>query len=99
MAEEKQCDSCDILRSLLDDERIANEKLIKQVIELSDSKKTLPPAVIEQEVPLEQIRKGPIPWRVQRQMLEENDRVAAKILKEKAEEIAELEKELGVADK
>jgi hypothetical protein len=38
------------------------------------------------------------PWRVKQQMLEQEDRAKAVIMRNKEKEIAELEKELGVAE-
>ena len=56
----------------------------------------------ESKIPPEPIQPRFIPWHVRQQMLEKEDRIAAKLMREKVEEmnpvVEQLEKELGVSD-
>lgn len=77
------CKSCELLRDLLEAERDAKDRILRQLIQL-----TAPP--VKAEVPVEEpqidISRKAIPWAVRKRMLEENDREAARLAKEKAQE-------------
>lgn len=89
--EEPHCETCEVLRVQL--ERSERER--HQLLE-----KLLTPAPKEEiTVPSEELKPitpQVIPWRVRQQMYEAEDRRKAELMRQKAKEIAELEKELGV---
>lgn len=97
--EEKQCQNCETLRQLLDQERYEKSRLLDQIIEL-----TKPIIVNEVREKSEEPKplQSHIPWKVRRAILEQEDRVKARIEKEhkltevKPLTVAELEKKLGV---
>lgn len=101
--EDPPCASCELLRAQLE---ACNSERKELLIRLLDKDKEVP--VLTQKEDLQPIQPHFIPWRVRQQMLEEKDREAAKVLREKEAEIRstqtteqtveELEKELGVKD-
>jgi len=87
----KQCKSCEILQFQLSSERKEKELLLARLLDnKSNEEQSL------QEPVAMPNRSSFIPFSVKRQMLEEEDRQKAKILKQKQIEIDELEKEVGV---
>lgn len=91
--EELPCNTCEVLRAQLDESNRERRELLNRLLEPS---KPEPPQTIEEMKP---IQPQHIPWRVRQQMLESEDRKAAELLKKRANEIGELEKELGVSEK
>ena len=86
------CETCEILRLQLDESNRERRELLHRLL---DKDKPEPPSVSSEEpVP---ITPNFVPWRVRQQMLEQEDRVKANILKKHAQSVEELEKELGVA--
>lgn len=85
------CESCEILRSMLDESNRERKELLHRLLE---PVKAEPPS-LESEAPIP-ITPNFIPWRVKQQMLEEEDRIKAKLTREKAIELQKLEQELGV---
>jgi hypothetical protein len=90
--EELPCDTCEVLRAQLDESNRERRELLNRLLEPSR-----PEPVAEKEQELIPIQPSFVPWRVRQQMLEQEDRIKAKLMKDKAKEIAALEKELGVA--
>lgn len=87
--EEKLCESCETLRAQLEIANFEKKQLLdtilsftKPVVEMAETS----PIKIDAIVP------KTVPWNVRRQMLENEDRAKAAILKKNAD----LEKELGV---
>ena len=81
--------------------RAEKQKLLDRLI---DPPK--PEPVVPQELP-QPVQRGPLPWALRRNILEEQDRAKANIIKEQADkaarlmdskEVEKLEKELGVND-
>lgn len=90
--EPRACLVCEVLREQL----AISEKERRELLQRALAPPSIPtePEIQEEFKP---IMPKFIPWNVRRQMLEADDRKAAQLMKEKAKEIAELEKELGVA--
>lgn len=87
------CESCEILREQLAKSDAERRELLTRLL---DRDKPEPSPVMEEE--LKPITPQFIPWRVRQQMLEAEDKKKAQLLKDRANEISELEKELGVKD-
>lgn len=88
------CHTCQVLQERLDISERERRQLLDKVLELSSSKKEPEPEIkTENLVP---IMPQHVSWRVRQQMLEQEDRVKARLLKDKQDEIKELEKETGV---
>jgi len=86
------CESCEILRSMLDESNRERKDLLHRLLA---NKEPEPPSIQSEEpVPV-----GPqfIPWRVRQQMLEQEDRQKANIMRDRTKEIADLEKEVGIS--
>jgi len=86
------CLTCEVLRDQLDKSEGERRDLLARLLE--KDKPELPaqqPA--EPNVP---ITPQHIPWRVKQQMLEQEDRQTARLMRDKAREIADLEKELHI---
>lgn len=90
-----RCESCEMLRSLLNAEMHERKVILEQLLDLT--KPHSPPPMIQNEEPINTEPKI-MPWRVRQQMLEEADRTKARILRDKQKEISELEQEVGIAD-
>jgi len=85
------CESCEILRSMLDESNRERKDLLHRLLE---PKQVEPPSIsTEEHIP---VTPQYVPWRVKQQMLEAEDRAKAKILKDRSKEIADLEKEVGI---
>lgn len=96
---EHECKNCQTLRDLLEAERYNNKQLLNSLLEHVSGPKEEAPKLTEDYKPVS----NSLPWRVRQQMLEENDREKARIIREQAQNThslstAELEKELGVID-
>jgi hypothetical protein len=102
----RECVSCDILRNELARLQIENDRLLNRIL-------TPPTQPVEEKMDTSNLH--PInsnqykPWRVRQQMLEDNDRKQAQLLRQKQQEmqlnpekrdltVSEIEKELGVED-
>lgn len=86
------CLVCEVLREQLHRSEAERKELLARVLAPSISP-------VESKTPDEELR--PIkpqftPWRVRQQMLEAEDRKQAQLLRQRTDEIEELEKELGV---
>lgn len=94
--EKKICQSCETLKSELATVRFQNDQLMKSILDIVHP--PIPEVTAKQEPDFKPLTSS---WRVKKQMLEENDRRAAEVLKAKRNEIyesskstQELEKEL-----
>ncbi len=81
------CKTCETLRELLESEKYKSEKLLNQILALTSPK-------VEQEISrempaLEDLKPRHISWRVQKEMLEAEDRKHAEKLRKN------LDKEIG----
>jgi hypothetical protein len=76
---------------MLDESNKERKELLSRLL-AKDTIEPLPPTTEE----FKPITPQFTPWRVRQQMLEQEDAKKASLMKEKAKEIAELEKELGV---
>jgi len=85
------CETCEVLRSMLDESNRERKELLHKLID-KDKIEPLPPVAEEYKPLTPQF----VPWRVRQQMLEAEDRKKAVLMKEKAKEIEELEKELDI---
>jgi len=88
MEEPKPCDNCELLRSLLETEKYEKKQMLETILNLG--KPTAPP--ITEQVEYKPILPKHIPWNVRRQMLEQEDRVKAQLMRDKAKETADIEK-------
>jgi hypothetical protein len=88
---EPQCEVCEVLMSQLAKSELERQDLLRRLL---DPVKAEPPQQIEEE--FKPITPLHTPWRVKREMLEAEDRHQAKLIRDKAKEIEELEKEMGV---
>jgi|SRR6188768_1057413 len=88
------CETCEILRLQLDESNKERRELLHKLL---DKDKTEPLSTTSKEE-LTPIKPQFIPWRLRQQMLEQEDRVKARLTKDRVEEIAALEKELGVGN-
>lgn len=102
--DDEVCDSCNTLRLENAQLRKHNDDLIKSLL---DQLKPKPVEIINQQVELPRPVGGGLNWRARRQMLEQEDRTAAKILRDKNAEmnlnpvsasVESLESELGVQE-
>lgn len=85
------CETCEVLREQLASSERERRDLLARLLEKDKSE----PLVQDREAP-EPITPQFIPWRVRQQLLEQEDRKAAALLRDKKKEIDALEKELGV---
>ena len=94
------CQTCEVLRLQLDESNRERKELLQRLLY-----KEPEPLTQKEEEPVP-ITPHFVPWRIRQQMLEEEDRKKAQLMREKTNEInesrrasniAELEKELGVA--
>lgn len=90
---EKSCQTCEILRDQLDESNRERKELLHKL--LDKGAEPLPQVAEQHPVP---ITPPFVPWRVRQQFLEREDREAARVLRDRAKEISELEKQLGVSD-
>jgi hypothetical protein len=86
------CPTCEVLRDQLDKSEGERRELLHKLLD-KDVKPE--PSTVQEE--LKPIQPQFIPWRVKQQMLEQEDRVKAKLMRDKTKEIEDLEKELGVS--
>jgi hypothetical protein len=91
--ESMPCLVCEVLRDQLDKSEKERKELLQRVL-------TPPSPEPSPEVKEEYKAITPqfIPWRVKQQMLEAEDRKKAQLMRDKAKEIEELEKELEITN-
>jgi len=97
MKEPEPCQNCDMLRTMLASEQYEKKQLLNTILEMGNPKEDNIRIEIPEDLKPVQVRH--IPWRVRQQMLEQEDRVKAEIIRKKKkeeEEIAKLEKEMKV---
>lgn len=87
----RHCETCEVLRSMLDESNKERKDLLARL--LDKDKVEPPPTPIEEFKPVGQ---SFVPWRVRQQMLEQEDRKQAELLRRSAQDIEKLEKELEV---
>ena len=97
--EEPSCQTCEVLRAQLESCNNERKELLSKLLN-----KDIPKEAESHEI-FQPITPQYVPWRVKLQMLEKEDREKARIMREKAVELAEvqpviekLEKELGVVE-
>jgi hypothetical protein len=88
---DERCETCEVLRTQLDESNRERKELLHRLL-VKDTPEPLP---IEKEE-FKPVTPQFVPWRVRQQMLEAEDAKKAQLMKEKAKEIAELEKDLGI---
>ena len=86
------CETCEILRMQLAESNAERKELLHRLLE--KDKIEPPPTTNEEHVP---ITPQFTPWRVRQQMLESEDRKKAELMRTRAKEIADLEKEVGIS--
>jgi hypothetical protein len=86
------CTSCDILRDQLEKSEVERRELLHKLLDRGQPEPA--PSVVSED--LHPITPQFVPWRVKQQMLEQEDRRTAQLMKEKQKEISQLEQELGV---
>jgi len=86
------CESCEILRMQLAESNAERKDLLHRL--LDPQKVEPPPTPVEDFQP---VTPNFTPWRVRQQMLEQEDRVKAKLIKDRKVEIEKLEKEVGIS--
>jgi hypothetical protein len=88
------CASCEILRDQLDKSEAERRDLLHKLLE-----REKPEQVVQQNPEeFKPIQPQHVPWRVRQQMMEAEDRKQAQLLKQSAQDIDALEKELGVSE-
>lgn len=95
--EREHCKNCDTLKELLEVEKFEKRELLKQLLKEPE----ITPEV-RYEATKKELMPKTIPWRVKRELLEQEDRVRAQVLKrsqgEQKQSIENLESELGVTE-
>lgn len=95
------CLTCEVLRDQLDESNRERKELLTLLMEKNKPEPPSPPVNVAE---LQPIRPQNIPWRVRQQLLEQEDRKTAQLLREKSKElnpvvkqnISALEEELGI---
>lgn len=106
--EERRCLTCDVLKIELERANYDNRKLLEQIERIVNPQPILSDQT--EELP-EPIRPRQVPWGIEKNILEAESRIKARILREKAEEskqfkdqtkdrktIEDLEKDTGISD-
>lgn len=88
----ERCETCEVLRLQLDESNRERKELLTRLLE----KDKVEPS-IQSDEEFKPIQPQFTPWRVRQQMLEAEDRKQAQLMAAKKKEIADLEKELGIA--
>lgn len=83
------CHSCETLKHQLEIANFERKQLLETVLKLSQPTSQLS---IQDTVTPEMVRPRTVPWNVRRQMLEEEDRKQAQLIRESAERNAKLAK-------
>jgi len=87
------CNTCDVLRDQLEESNRERRELLQKLLDRGVPEPAPSPVSLEEMKP---ITPQFIPWRVKQQIMEQEDAQKAKLMREKAKEISQLEKELGV---
>lgn len=87
------CKTCEILRDQLDESNRERRDLLNRLLEAGKPESVV--ATVKEEEP-QPVGHSFTPWRVKQQMLEAEDRKTASLMREKMEEINELEKKVGL---
>lgn len=98
VSESKVCQSCETLKMQLSIANHEKSELLKSILSLTSKS---PEGQAPPTVDYEKLKPQMMTWDVRKRLLEAEDRKAAQLLaerKKKSEEIAELEKELGVEE-
>ena len=88
---DNHCINCEFLRDLLEQERRNNRSLMESLLAVNRPASPQIEEKIEQPKPVTTYTS----WRVKQQMMEQEDRVKAEVLRRKTEE---LENELGIGE-
>jgi len=83
------CLTCEVLRDQLDKSEGERKELLARLLE-----KDKPEPFVQANEEPKAITPQFTPWRVRQQLLEQEDRKKAQLMRDKSKEIAELEKEL-----
>lgn len=86
------CATCEVLREMLAKSERERADLLHRLLDKPQAEP--PPAEMQEFKP---IQPQFTPWRVRQQLLEQEDRKKAELMKKRAAEISELEKELEVS--
>lgn len=89
-----RCEVCEVLRAQLDESNRERRELLTRALTPPQTEPPHTPADEE----MKPVQSQFVPWRVKQQMLEAEDRVKARLLQDKAKEIADLEREVGIAE-
>jgi hypothetical protein len=89
---EKPCEACEVLKESLSVERQFNKVLLQKLL---DKDKLEPLSEVRTEE-IKPVMPQFVPWRVRQQMFEAEDRKKAQLMRESAENVEKLEKELGI---
>lgn len=93
LEESKICKSCNTLLSMLDIANFEKKQLLEKLLHKDEP-------IPQPEINYEELKPKNIPWQVRRQMLEQEDRIKAKLMKEVPKSsIEDLEKELNIVEK
>lgn len=88
------CASCEILRDQLEKSEVERKDLLHKLLDREKPEQSVQAPEKEEFKP---IQSQFIPWRVRQQMLEAEDHKQAVLIKQSKDDIAKLEKELGIA--
>lgn len=88
---DNHCINCEFLRDLLEQERRNNRSLMESLLSFNRAPMQIQEEKTEQHKPVTTYTS----WRVKQQMMEQEDRVKAEVLRKKTEE---LENELGIGE-
>jgi hypothetical protein len=83
------CSSCETLRLQLEISNSEKRQLLERILEK--------PVVVNSTGPVEMTKPMNVPWNVRRQMLEAEDRVKARLMREAPIPTEDLEKEMDIA--
>ena len=86
------CNTCEVLRLELENSNRERRELLNRILD-RDQPKTVP----EEKVEYKPIQPPFVPWRVRQQMLEQEDRKRAELMRAHEESVEKLDNELGIA--
>jgi hypothetical protein len=89
----RHCEVCEVLRTQLEKSEVERKEYLHRLL---DKDKAEPSAQQLGQEEFKPVIQQHVSWRVRQQMLEAEDRKKAQLMKSKAVEIAELEKELKI---
>jgi hypothetical protein len=88
---EPVCETCEVLRDSLARSEAERKELLHRLLEPKQAE-----PLIKQDEEFVPVTPKFVPWRVRQQMLEQEDKKKAQLLKDREVEIGKLETELGV---